>query len=219
MVRTMPSNPWRCADFLERIRPGFAMSAALHIGLLLLLAYFLAFHPGLPVQEQNNDEVVTVFDIPKPPPPQAVIEVPKVPTFKPVVTRPIKGIDLKMPPLVFPPIDDTSSGRPQTTTQAVTTAEPPAPAIVINPTPIYRGSLVYPDRAADMGREGYVDFDFTIEPDGTVGDPRVVAEVPDGIGFAEAAKKAFPKWRFKPMMKDGHPVAAPAHIRVSFKLA
>ena len=49
-------------------------------------------------------------------------------------------------------------------------------------------------------------------------DPRVVTEVPDGVGFAAAAKKAFPKWRFNPMMKDGHPVAAPARIRVSFKL-
>ena len=93
------------------------------------------------------------------------------------------------------------------------------PQITLNPKPISRTPPKYPDRAEDRQISGYVDFDFTIEPDGTVGDPRVVAEVPDGIGFAEAAKKAFPKWRFKPMMKDGHPVAAPAHIRVSFKLA
>jgi periplasmic protein TonB len=213
MVRAIPNNPWRCADFLERVRPGFAVSAALHIGLLLLLAYFLAFHPGLPVQEQKPEETVTVIDIPKPPPP-TMIEIPKVPTFKPMVTRTIKGIDVKVPPFVLPPFDGTNSGPPQTTT----TTEPPAQAIVVNPAPIYRGGLIYPDRAADLGREGYVDFEFIIEPDGTVGDPRVVAEVPDGIGFATAAKKAFPKWRFSPMMKDGHPVAAPARIRVSFKL-
>ena len=45
-----------------------------------------------------------------------------------------------------------------------------------------------------------------------------MAEVPDGMGFATAAKKAFPKWKFNPMMKDGVPIAAPAHIRVLFKL-
>jgi periplasmic protein TonB len=213
MVRAIPNNPWRCMDFLERVRPGFAVSAALHVGLLIVLAYFLAFHPGLPMQEPKTEEIVTVIDVPKPPPP-ALIEVPKVPTFKPMVTRTIKGVDVKIPPFVLPPFDNTSSGPPQTTTSI----EPPAQAVIVNPTPIYRGGLIYPDRAAEMGKEGYVDFDFIIEPDGTVGDPHVVAEVPDGIGFASAAKKAFPKWRFNPMMKDGHPVAAPAHIRVSFKL-
>jgi periplasmic protein TonB len=211
MVRAIPNNPWRCVDFLERVRPGFAVSAALHIGLLLLLAYFLAFHPVLPVQEPKTVETVTVIDIPKLPPP-AMIEIPKVPIFKPMVTRTIKGIDVKVMP--FPPFDSTNNGPPQTTT----TIEPPTQVVIRDPTPIYRGGLIYPDRAAEMGREGYVDFDFIIEPDGTVGDPHVVAEVPDGIGFAMAAKKAFPKWRFNPMMKDGHPIAAPAHIRVSFKL-
>jgi TonB family protein len=190
MVRAIPNNPWRCADFLERVRPGFAVSAALHIGLLIVLAYFLAFHPTLQIPTDKTDTPLVLIEVPK------------------------QGIDIKIPPFVLPPFDGTSSGPPQTTT----TTESPAPAVIVNPTPIYRGGLIYPDRAAEMGKEGYVDFDFIIEPDGTVGDPHVVAEVPDGIGFAVAAKKAFPKWRFNPMMKDGHPVAAPARIRVSFKL-
>jgi hypothetical protein len=38
-----------------------------------------------------------------------------------------------------------------------------------------------------------------------------------GYGFADAARKAFPKWRFEPKLVDGKPVAAPARIRVSFK--
>ena len=69
MVRAIPNNPWRCADFLERVRPGFAVSAALHIGLLIVLAYLLAFHPTLQVQTDKTDPPVVLIEIPKPPPP------------------------------------------------------------------------------------------------------------------------------------------------------
>ena len=214
MVRTMPSNPWRCADFLERVRPGIAVSAALHIGLFLLLAYLLAFHSPMPAPEQPPDETFTMVDSPKTPPPP-LVEIPKTPEFKPMKFKPIDGVHTQVPPLVLPTVENPDGALQQTTT----TAEPPAPPRIDNPVPLYRGGLVYPDRAAEMGRQGYVDFDFIIEPDGTVGNPVVVAEVPDGIGFAAAAKKAFPNWRFKPMLKAGRPIAAPAHIRVSFWLS
>jgi len=212
MVRTMPSDPWRCADFLERVRPGFAVSVALHIGLFLLLAYFLAFHSPMPVTDPD-DGTITVIEIPKAPPPKP-IEISKTTIVKPMESKPIKGVIVRVPPIPLPPVDNTDSTRSQTTTTA-----PPAETRIVNPVPIFRGGLVYPDRAAEAGREGYVDFDFIILPDGTVGDPRVVAEIPDNLGFAAAAKKAFPKWKFKPMLKDGVPIAAPARIRVSFKLS
>ena len=141
-----------------------------------------------------------------------MIEIPKVPTFKPMVTRTIKGLDVKVSPFVLPPADDARSATQQTTT------EPPAPAIIINPKPVYRGGLVYPERAAEANRSGYVIFSFIIRKDGSVGDPQVIEEVPDGYGFATAAKKAFPKWRFDPKLVDGKPVDAPAQIRVTFQL-
>jgi TonB family protein len=100
----------------------------------------------------------------------------------------------------------------------VTTQAPPAPELVIDPQPVYRGGLVYPDRAVEAGVGGYVDFSFVIEPDGSVGNAQVIDEVPDGYGLAAAAKKAFPKWRFEPRFVNGVAVAAPARIRVTFKL-
>jgi TonB family protein len=168
----------------------------------------------MPAPPQNPDDVITVVEPPKAPPPEAPkINIEKVEKFKQIETNKVKSFtDVR--PFILPPADDTNKGPPQ----SPPTTEP-TQTVIVNPTPIYRGGLVYPERAADMNREGYVDFDFIIEPDGTVGNPVVVAEVPDGVGFAAAAKKAFPKWRFTPMMKDGHPVAAPAHIRVSFKLS
>jgi TonB family protein len=209
----MPSNPWRCADFLERVRPGFAISVALHIGLFLLLAYLLAFQPSLQVQPKPDNDVIIIVDPPKPPPPVMKHDNPssfhpsKAPTLDPVTITP--GT------LTLPP--DLSEQWTQSTGTGTGGAST-APTVIINPKPIYRGGLVFPARAEEAGVSGYVDFDFIIEPDGTVGDPHVIAEIPDGYGFATAAKKAFPKWRFEPMMKDGHPVATPAKIRVTFKL-
>src|SRR5262249_29937283 len=144
---------------------------------------------------------------------------PPVVTKTPVDVKPIKPQTINKvhvgapPPLWLPPTDDENQE-----TKGQTVVAPAGPPVLRDPVPIYRGALVYPDRAAEAGREGYVDFDFIIEPNGTVGDPRIVSELPPGYGFAAAAMKAFAKWRFTPMMKDGQPIAAPAHIRVSFKL-
>jgi protein TonB len=102
----------------------------------------------------------------------------------------------------------------------------PAPTVVtttqqvtINPKPISRTPPTFPPRAEDRQIEGYVDFDFTIEPNGTVGDPRVVEEVPTGFGFAAAAQKVFPSWKFQAKEVNGQAVASPARIRISFKLS
>ena len=92
------------------------------------------------------------------------------------------------------------------------------PERIVNPKPISRTIPTYPDRAEDRQISGYVDFDFTIEPDGTVGDPKVVAEVPEGYGFASAAQKVFPRWKFEPKTVNGKAVPAPARIRVTFRL-
>jgi TonB family protein len=211
MVRALPNNPWRCADFLERVRPGFALSAALHIGLLFVLAYFLAFRPQLQVPVPTPpDEVLRYIEIPKTPPKPVV---PHNSIFHPEATPVIEGVHTSVPPLVLPTEQNFHREPPQTVTNTDV-----APAVIINPKPIYRGGLDYPERAAEANRSGYVIFSFIIRKDGSVGDPQVIEEVPDGYGFAIAAKKAFPKWRFDPKLVDGKPVDAPAQIRVTFQL-
>jgi len=77
----------------------------------------------------------------------------------------------------------------------------------------------YPPRADDRQIEGYVDFEFTVLTDGSVGNPKVTAEVPEGYGFANAAEKVFPKWKFAPELENGKPVPTQAFYRFSFKLA
>ena len=76
----------------------------------------------------------------------------------------------------------------------------------------------YPTGAEDDQVEGYVDFVFIIEPDGSVGDPRVEAEMPEAYGLADAAVKVFPKWKFTPQSVNGSPVPTKAYYRFTFKL-
>jgi protein TonB len=76
----------------------------------------------------------------------------------------------------------------------------------------------YPAGAETSRIEGYVDFAFTINQDGSVSQPKVLAEIPQGVGFADAASAALLKWRFSPTITDGEAVETPASFRFTFKL-
>jgi len=65
---------------------------------------------------------------------------------------------------------------------------------------------------------GVVDFQFTLEADGSVGDLKVQQEVPAGFGFADAAKAAFVHWKFAPNLVDGKPVATTAYYRFTSRI-
>jgi TonB family protein len=76
----------------------------------------------------------------------------------------------------------------------------------------------YPIAAEDDQIQGYVDFNFIIQPDGSVSDPTVEAEMPEAYGLADAAVKVFPLWKFTPQSVNGSPVPTKAYYRFSFKL-
>ncbi len=65
---------------------------------------------------------------------------------------------------------------------------------------------IYPDRAASRGVEGWVLVEFDITPTGQAVDPRVIDYDPSTI-FNRAAIKAIKKWKFKPKVVNGKPVA------------
>jgi len=65
---------------------------------------------------------------------------------------------------------------------------------------------IYPDRAASRGIEGWVVVEFDITPAGTVENPRVIDALPAKT-FDRAALKAIRKWKFKPQIVNGQPVA------------
>ena len=76
----------------------------------------------------------------------------------------------------------------------------------------------YPRRAAIAKIEGFVTIEFTITATGSVTNPKVVDAKPPRV-FDRDAIRAILKWKFKPRVVDGRPVARRATQTLDFKLA
>lgn len=84
--------------------------------------------------------------------------------------------------------------------------------------PIYAAPPMYPSRAMSRGIEGWVVVSFTVTPQGTVIDPVVVEGNPAGT-FDSAALRAVKKFKYKPRVVDGTPIAVPGvSYKFTFKL-
>lgn len=81
--------------------------------------------------------------------------------------------------------------------------------------PIVRIEPQFPREALLKGINGWVEVEFTIEPDGSVSNPRVIDSQPPRI-FDRNALRAIYKWKFKPRIVDGKPVARRAKQRMDF---
>jgi TonB family protein len=75
----------------------------------------------------------------------------------------------------------------------------------------------YTPEAREKHIEGTCLLSIMVDSDGIPQHPRVVR--PLGYGLDEAALTAVKKYRFKPAMKDHHPVATQIMIEVNFKLS
>ena len=83
--------------------------------------------------------------------------------------------------------------------------------------PIVRIDPQWPREALIDGISGYVILEFTIEADGSVSDAVVVESQPRRL-FDRNAIRAIYKWKFKPRVVDGRPVARRASTRIDFQL-
>lgn len=72
--------------------------------------------------------------------------------------------------------------------------------------PIIKVEPAYPRRAQEQGIEGYVVLSFTVTPTGAVTDPIVIESRPQGV-FDEAASRAVLRFKYKPRIENGKPVA------------
>jgi TonB family protein len=73
----------------------------------------------------------------------------------------------------------------------------------------------FPDVARQRGIDGWVDLQFLVGTDGAVSDVAVVGAQPAGM-FESAALDALRRWRYKPVVRDGHTVSQRARVRVRF---
>jgi protein TonB len=64
---------------------------------------------------------------------------------------------------------------------------------------------------------GWVDLQFVVRTDGSVADISIVGAEPVGI-FEQAAMEAVRKWRYRPVIRDGHPIDQRARLRMRFAL-
>jgi periplasmic protein TonB len=71
--------------------------------------------------------------------------------------------------------------------------------------PLVRINPDYPRRALSRGITGWVQFEFTITPAGTVSNVKVIDADPKGI-FEEAATKAILRWKYNPKVEEGRAV-------------
>ncbi|MCS6947738.1 MAG: energy transducer TonB, partial [Steroidobacteraceae bacterium] len=76
---------------------------------------------------------------------------------------------------------------------------------------------VFPAGAIASKTAGWVDLEFTVRTDGSVGDVQVLAAEPPGL-FDNAAVSALGKWRFEPVRRDGSVVEQRARLRLRFTL-
>ena len=73
----------------------------------------------------------------------------------------------------------------------------------------------FPQVAQQRGIDGWVDLQFLVGTDGAVGDLKVVGAQPVGI-FEQAALDAVRRWRYQPVVRDGHTVSQRARVRLRF---
>jgi TonB family protein len=87
---------------------------------------------------------------------------------------------------------------------------------VSQPIPLFKVEPEYSEEARKAKHQGTVVLSIIIDEQGLPRNFRVVR--PLGLGLDEKAIEAVQKWRFRPGMKDGKPVAVLASVEVNFRL-
>ena len=87
----------------------------------------------------------------------------------------------------------------------------------IDPIPVYEPRPNYPAQASEKLIRGEVILEILVHKDGSTEVLRVLKSLP--FGCVDAAIEAAERWRFKPALKEGHPVDATGIITVEFDLA
>jgi len=89
---------------------------------------------------------------------------------------------------------------------------------VIQPEVVRRVDPTFPREAAKAGvAEAQVILMVLIDTQGHPRDPRVERCSRPGLGFEGAAVRAIRRWRYRPALQDGEPVAVYFYVVVDFK--
>ena len=144
----------------------------------------------------------------EPPPPES--PPPQIPELELTVAKPV----IKTPNIVaaMPELSTSSMNFAGPYIGAVSQGPPDRDFMVLSRIPPR-----YPYRAERKKIEGWVQVSFIITEQGSVKDAVVVDAKPKGI-FNKAALQAILKWKFKPRITNGRPVATRADQVINFEL-
>ena len=87
---------------------------------------------------------------------------------------------------------------------------------VSNPIPLVSPEAEFSDEARRNKYQGICMIAIIVDAQGYPQNPRVIRSL--GMGLDEKALEAVQKYRFKPAMKDGKPVASMINVEVNFRL-
>ncbi len=158
--------------------------------------------PPPPPQEQRIPP-----EPPKQQPSPQAIEKPSLLPPKPRITRP----RMQLPKLAIPLRLGNGPYLGDYRTDAIPMAAEGAIA------PLVRIDPRYPTRALRAGIEGEVIVEFTINPDGSVVEPRILESRPTGV-FDRQVLRAIKRWKFSPRVENGVAVARLATQVINFEL-
>lgn len=84
------------------------------------------------------------------------------------------------------------------------------------PVPTYKPEPEYSEEARKAKFQGSVLLSIVVNADGSTSNIKILRAL--GLGLDEKAIEAVTKWRFRPSLKDGRPVAVVANVEVNFRL-
>ncbi|MFU8831804.1 MAG: energy transducer TonB [Wenzhouxiangella sp.] len=166
--------------------------------------------PGIRFGPVEIDERVETRDRRRPPPPPPPETPPPPPQME---IAQMEQQVREMPQLDMPPLDVAITGTGPFLGAFGQVDRTEEGDIV----PLVRIQPQYPREAAMNQIEGWVTLEFTIDETGSVRSPRVIDSRPPRV-FDREAVRAILRWKFKPRIQDGVPVARTATQTIEFSL-
>lgn len=206
--------------------PGVRYAAAVVVAIVVTLVTFYVMHllisgshgdreqldppPGIRFGPVKIDETVETRDRRRPPPPPPPEEPPPPPDME--IAQMEQQVQ-EMPQLDLPDLDLSLTGTgPFLGTMGQVDRNQEGDIV-----PLVRIQPQYPRDAAIAQIEGWVRIEFTIDETGSVRSPRVIEARPPRV-FDREAIRAILRWKFKPRVIDGQPVARQATQTIEFSL-
>ncbi len=187
--------------------------AALHVGLLYMIANSLGLVPAL----VENKTVATIIDEARPPDEPIPLPEPDFTARRDAVVLPEMPQDIEFErdePLTLPPADLTEP-TPDRAGSAV--VQPLIVGVQVDSRhPLSQPP--YPPAEIRAGNTGTADIEIYVLPNGRVGDARIVRSTGFPSLDQSALDEAKRKWRLTPATRDGVPFAQWHRLRVTFKL-